>query len=115
MIHGFQGSYFNDSNIKGAIMPIKARHPVREEFAACSTSNRYYDTKGDAIDTFDIALQEYGYRLDDVDIVDMSGDEGRVHWAVCIDSLDYGEVVGQAVFSWYRVPSGRWEVIGYLA
>jgi len=96
-------------------MPILAKNPVREEFAACSTSSNYYNTKGDAIDAFDTVLRDYGMKLEDENIVDLSGPEGRTHWTVVTDCELYPECIGQAVISWYRMPSGRYEFVGYLA
>ena len=96
-------------------MTILAKNPAREEFAACSTSNNYYDTKGHAIHAFDAVLRDYGMKLEDENIVDLSGPEGRVHWMVCTDCELYPEGIGQAIISWYRMPSGRYEFVGYLA
>jgi len=96
-------------------MRIKAKDPVREEFAGCSTSSNYYETKGHAIHAFDSVLKEFNLKLDDEHCMILAGDEGRTYWDVCTDKLECSEVVGQAVFTWYRMFSGRYEFIGYLA
>jgi len=102
-----------------AVMRIKASDPVREGFSGRSTGNvrgvgrtGYYETKGHAIQAFDAELREYGYHLDHASYAVWSGDEGRETVDVCDERRD---VVGCAVFTWYRMPSGRYEFIGYLA
>ena len=102
-------------------MRIKVKHPVRERFAGCSSGAKYYDSKGEAADAFDAVLMEYGFYLDHADCIGWSGDEGRVTIAVYADpdgpfELPGGpEHVGYAHFTYYRMESGRWEVIGYLS
>lgn len=101
------------------VTQIMADHPVREAFAGRSTgaprgSDRtgYYPTKGHAINAFDAELQTYDFCLDRDDLLDFSGNDSRK----IIDVHDeFGNVVGRAVISWYRMPSGRYEFIGYLA
>ena len=96
-------------------MRILARDPVREEFAGCSSSDFYYPTKGHAVSAFDAVLRDYGYCFDESEIVDMHGDEGRVEIPVCTDVLEGSKIVGRAILTYYRMFSGRYEVIGYLA
>ena len=93
---------------------IIVKHPVRELFAGCSTGSvrGYYDTKGHAINAFDGALQTYALFLDRDDLADFYGDAGRK----TIDVYnEFGDCVGRAILSWYRMPSGRYEFTGYLA
>lgn len=98
---------------------IKANHPVREAFAGCSTGSKsgadrtdYYRTKGHAVNAFDAALQTCDLCLDCNDLADFHGSAGcktiEVH-----DEL--GFCVGLAVLSWFRMESGRYEFVGYLA
>lgn len=89
---------------------IKARHPVREAFAGRSSGD-YYPTKGHAINAFDGELQTYDFCLDRNDLMDFPGDDGRKTVAV---HDEFGHEVGFAVFSWHRMPSGRYEFVGYL-
>jgi len=88
---------------------------LRNDFADKSTGNsggKYYETKGHAINAFDGVLKEFGHTLDLNQLVDYNGDTGRANH----DVLDgNGKVVGCAIFSWYRMDSGRYEFIGYLA
>ena len=95
-------------------MWITANHPVREAFSGCSTGNAqgYYSTKGHAIDAFDAELQTFDLCLDRNDFADFSEKEGRKVIAVCDK---FGNEVGLAVFIWFRMESGRYEFIGYLA
>ncbi len=94
---------------------IKAKHPVRDIFADCSSGNggrNYYKTKGDAIGTFDGALRGHGFHFDENELFDFGGDNGRRRLNVVSNG---GEYVGIAELSWYRMPSGRYEFTGYLA
>jgi len=100
------------------IATIKARDAVREAFSSRSTDNTrgagrtgYYETKGHAVQAFDAELREYGYHLDHASFASWSGNEGRETIEVLNESLD---VVGCAVFTWFRMESGRYEFIGYL-
>lgn len=94
---------------------IGARSPMREPFAACSSGGSvgWYDTKGDAVAAFNAALASFGYGLDYGDTMCLSGDEGRMMVAVVRDGEP--EPAGWAMLSWYRMLSGRWEFVGYLA
>jgi len=97
------------------IMSIKRNHPVRRAFCSRSTGNdrgTYYSTKGAAIDAFDAELQAFDLCLDTEDMSDFLGNEGRKNINVCDE---HGNCVGLAVFTWFRMESGRYEFIGYLA
>lgn len=92
---------------------ILAKHPVRKEFAGCSSSNKYYKTKNDAIHAFNTALVNHGFSLDFDELVDYNGDNGRANHHI-LDSS--GNRAGCAIFSWHRMEkSGQYEFIGYLA
>ena len=94
---------------------IRAKHPVREEFAGYTTGcdgRGYYETKGHAVNAFDGALQGYDLCLDRDDLADFYGDEGRKIIAV---HDEFHRLVGWAIISWYRMPSGNYEFTGYLA
>jgi hypothetical protein len=61
---------------------------------------------------FDDALQCHALCLDQSDLSDFYGDEGRK----VIEVHDFDDnCVGRAVISWYRMPSGRYEFTGYIA
>lgn len=99
-------------------MTIKAKDPVREAFAGCSSGPVYYFTKGHAINAFDAALNAHGYRFDYADTQDLHGNEGRRTCNIIADGWYpdlSGEVVGCAILTWYRMPSGRYEFVGYIA
>jgi hypothetical protein len=102
---------------------IKARHAVREEFSGCSSCggpHTYYDSKGAALRAFNSALEGYDLCFDVDDWLHCPCDEGRMTIAVHIrlddqeDSDDKGACVGYALLTWYRLPNGRYEFIGYL-
>lgn len=96
-------------------MTIKAKDPVCEAFAGCSSGCdgiNYYWTKGAAVNAFNGALQTYDLCLDRDDLSDFHNNEGRKIVAV---HDEFEEVIGRAIISWYRMPSGRYEFTGYLA
>ena len=93
----------------------KLSQRIRNDFSDCSTGNAngcYYSTKGHAVNAFDARLQTYDLCLDRDYLADWNGNEGRVNHPVCDE---FGHEVGCAVFTYYRMESGRYEVIGYLA
>ncbi len=99
----------------GAIRTIKRNHPVREAFAGRSSGNDdgcYYSTKGAAVNAFDGELQTYSLCLDRSDLDDFHGDDGSKTIKVY---SEFGHCAGDAVLSWHRMDSGRWEFVGYLA
>jgi hypothetical protein len=102
---------------------IRAKHPVREAFAGCTSDGgpwTYYDSKGAGVRAFDSALDGYGLCFDKDDHFDMPGDAGRINIDVYTGIDGYGEddsrgrFVGSAVLTWYRLLSGRYEFVGYL-
>lgn len=95
---------------------IKAKNPVREDFAGCSTGNGgpYYPTKGDAVSAYSAALAEYGLCFDCDDLIDIPGDEGRVAIEIWTDQLECAICVGSAIIAWHRMSSGRYEFTGYI-
>lgn len=84
---------------------------VRKEI--CSLPN-YFDTKGAAIQAADMVLANFGWETGDCNPL---GDDGRE--LIPIVKREGRELlceeVGTLVFSWYRMPSGRYEVIMYLS
>ena len=90
-------------------------HPVREAFADRSTGSDggcYYSTKGHAVNSFDGELQGHDLCLDRDGLMDFPGDEGQKFIEV---HDEYGECAGYAIISWYRMESGHYEFVGYLA
>lgn len=95
-------------------MMIKRNDPVRAAFSGCSTGNvpgPYYETKGHALRAFDAALAAHGYHLDCADHSAWFSNEGRCEIDVYVEG---GGCVGKAVISYYRMPSGRYEFVGYI-
>jgi hypothetical protein len=96
-------------------MAVKISKAARNDFSERSTGSKrgaYYETKGHAINAFDTELQIYDLCLDRDNLIDFNGDEGRKVVDIHNDCL---QIVGIAVFSWYRMASGRYEFIGYIA
>ena len=93
---------------------MKISSKLRNAFAGKS-SGTYYQTKGDAVAAFNEVLEAEGVLLDPRVTTQMYGDEGRVT-PLLVDARTEEAVEGRlAVLSWYRMPSGRYEVVGYLA
>ena len=86
--------------------------PIRNAFAGVSSSNDYFSTKGHGINAFDAELQSHNLSFDRKFTFDLNGDRGR---ALIPIVNDYDSVVGQALIAWYRMPSGRYEIVGYIA
>jgi hypothetical protein len=55
-------------------------------------------------------LQAFDLWLDHDDLDDFHGDDGRKFIDVC----DESGIVGRALLTWYRMPSGHYEFNGYL-
>ena len=94
---------------------IKLTRKVRNDFAVWSTGSErgsYYETKGHAVNAFDGALQGHELCFDREAIYGFDNDEGRKN----LDVVDeFGHYAGCALLTWYRMPSGRYEFVGYLA
>ena len=94
---------------------IRRDDPVRGAFSSCSSGNvpgTYYETKGHALRAFDSALFGFGYYLDRADNSAWSNDEGRTMVDIYTGQ---DELAGRAVFYYFRMPSGRWEFVAYIA
>jgi len=90
---------------------IGPNHPVREAFADCSTGNnggKYYDSMEIAFAAFNAVLMDCSLCLDEYNF------PGEFGCRTIGISDDCGLPIGYAYFSWYRMRSGRWEVIGYI-
>jgi hypothetical protein len=72
----------------------------------------YYETKGHAVNAFDMALAAYDLCFAAEDCDDFAGDDGWKTLAVC----NGGNIrVGYARLSWHRMESGRYEFTGYIS
>jgi hypothetical protein len=100
------------------IMTILRNDPVRERFAGCTTNGKsvgYYGCKGAAVSTFESALREFGYCFAHDVAYGWANDDGRMTCRICKDGDEWGNSVGCALISWYRMPSGRYEFTGYIS
>ena len=102
-------------------MRIGSREPVRTAFAGCSTNGKsvgYYETKGHATKAFNNALLRYGFCFDFDCCFDLPGDTGSGTFSIISADTVIGNknaCLGIAYLSWYRMPSGRYEMTGYIA
>ena len=84
----------------------------------------YWDTKGEAIAAIDEALQKHNMMLG---IFNCQEDEGRravpivamtgykYTCSACTDEVENPVFDNVFVFAWYRMPSGRYEITGYIS
>lgn len=85
------------------------------DFCNHSTGNGpsgYYATKGHGVAAFASALQAVGLDFEPSDC-NCPGDEGSIQPAI-IDA-DTAIIVGYARLTWYRMPSGKYEFVGYIS
>lgn len=67
----------------------------------------YWDSIGQAFATIDVILREYGF--DDMEhATDEAGQDHRIHLRVDQEKDKWLHI------SWYRIPSGRYEVTAYV-
>lgn len=105
---------------------IKANHPARGQI--CDLPN-YFNLKIDAIDAIDTILKEYGLELAPgfSTLNDCPGPEGRNTFKIrqvdtghlscddCDCQIDHEDIMNVVSFSWYRMPSGRYEINVYIS
>ncbi len=89
---------------------ITRRHPARSRIAELTSTNDYYAHKADFVGPADKILAEFGWTLA---AFNMPGDEGRC-LATIVDIETESKEIGNLFVSWYRMPSGRYELTLYL-
>lgn len=97
--------------MQAIVNTIPAKHPVRERVAGCSSGPKYYFSKGEIIDTLNRAVSPYALELEPDDCIDMPNNDG--HKIIGVNNAN-GRCVGNVWVSWYRMPSGRYELIAYI-
>ncbi|MHC4121068.1 MAG: hypothetical protein ACYSWO_26575 [Planctomycetota bacterium] len=95
---------------------MRFKQSTRNAFASQS-SGASYPNKWEAIARFDAVLKPLGVTFRNGDVCSLYGDDGRttaeiVRFDENGDETD--KVEGRAVLTWYKLESGRWEIIGYL-
>ena len=103
------------------VITVKRNHPAR---AAIADLPNYFDSKGRAIAAIESILNDYGMELE---FVDCSGDEGSSIFPIHVDcdsrmlcercgdaieNVEYNNVIS---FSWYKMPSGLYEITVYIS
>lgn len=105
-----------DVNIKTRMSSL-VRGQVSKAIYSKLDGQQYFDSATYPLSVSDECLREHGYRLIDEDGSDLGvilcGDNGRGVFDIGL--LDGGKVENVAVLlSWYKMPSGRYEVVSYL-
>jgi len=102
-------------------LTINAKHPVRNEVAGLDD---YYDSLSEAFDAVETILENHGMALNMSDMPFLSSEGGS--WLapivpakpiVTVDGVEYDcEAYNNGVnFSYYKLGSGRWEVVTYVS
>jgi len=104
------------NNQQGAIAmnTVKIDRNIRNAVAGCSSGPIYYGGKGLAWHAVNNVLNGFNLQLEPADC---SGDEGHTLLEVCPqseDGINLDDSVGCVSFSWYRMPSGRYELTVYM-
>lgn len=87
---------------------------LREEFSSVSTGSKYYETKGHAIQSFERVLASHSAPDNQLEFAPF--DMPNNHGATVADIVDEtGARQFSAYLSWYRMPSGRYEIVGYIS
>lgn len=106
------------------MLTITSKHPVRAAIANLSSGNRYYDSKGQALGEVERVLNDHNLELAYQGCDGCPGDSGYFTFPlrtvsdaciVCEDCDKGGDVINGIAFSWYRMPSGRWEIVVYVS
>jgi len=104
-------------------LTIKGNHRVRKDVSDVLIRT-YFATKGEAIHLIDEALQKHHMTLD---VFDCPGDEGRTYVRIlalkgfkylcdsCTEDVENPAFDNTMTFAWYRMPSGRYEITGYIS
>jgi len=99
---------------------IKANHPTRNKLVNLPN---YFDSKAVAISVIRAILQDHN--LDLAGYPDCDGTVGNVLFPIrslCANSItcdscgsDCAEFDNVVSFSWYRMPSGKFEIVAYIS
>jgi hypothetical protein len=93
-------------------MDNKTRCAFYRDIADRSTGpGPYYETRGHAVAAFSDVLGQYGYTFDEMDPPQLPGDNGARAYPYFDET---NTLAGYIYLAWYRMPSGRYEVIGYI-
>ena len=96
-------------------MNITQKHPARLAVANLSTGNQpnqYYDEVSHWWERLLAALLEHNLEPVCIDCPQVYNGEGAAH--VTLQTIGGIEVDSRLRWTWYRMPSGRWEIISYL-
>jgi hypothetical protein len=88
---------------------IKRTDPLRRKIAELTSTNNYYDTKGEVMHLADKVLESSGLVTG---ACELHNDAGRT--LVPILNAETDAEVAQIAYSWYRMPSGRYEANLYI-
>ena len=90
-------------------MTIKKK--LRNRIADLSSGPVYYDEVSDWHVLVKYVLRDFGLSFRRDQTPDIHGNEGRGLLAI---EDEFGVTVSHLCFTWYRMQSGRWEIINYL-
>lgn len=100
---------------KGVKIPGNVLKRMRRDVSKFMTPN-YFDSIGGTLDEIDKILEKYGYMLVDVDGSAFEamflGAEGST--TIHIGDFDGNFTQVMLSVSWYKMPSGKWELVIYV-
>jgi hypothetical protein len=96
---------------------VKASRKKANDAIYALTANKYFD--GIPLDALVAACEKAGFGFDPEEIACiLCGAEGRATWAlhdaVAVPGC-YTPVNAMLVLTWYKMPSGRYEVVSYVS
>jgi len=94
-------------------MATRMTTKLRNAIAALSTGGvgTYYASPGEFFTRLEWVLREGGFEYEDLAHPTIHTNEGRGLLPVCLLGMD--TPLFSVAFTWYRMPSGNWEVVCY--
>lgn len=99
-------------------MRIKQSNAVRDAIANISTDTekKYYNKPSEAISLIFKTLEDYNFRIAEYhQLISWNDKQPTHHQTFDIETSDGQPVDSVVVFSWYIMPSGRYEITTYLS
>jgi len=97
-------------------MPAKLTRKMREAISSCSTGGvgTHYPSPSRFFSKLEWVLREGGFEYFDLEYPTIHTNEGRgLLGVVILGDAQVADPLFDVVFTWYRMPSGNWEMICY--
>lgn len=83
---------------------------LNKDIAVFSTKNNYFETLGESLCGIIRVLESYNVDCEGLLLQNINTEQGRKSWQ--IDCVGFGEIF--LTYSWYKMPSGRYEITAYF-